>query len=53
MKAEIISTGTELLLGQITDTNSPYLAAEVTLRILRKTLATQCVRNHKSRLTPP
>jgi len=29
MKAEIISTGTELLLGQITDTNSPYLAAEM------------------------
>jgi len=29
MKAEIISTGTELLLGQITDTNSPYLAAEL------------------------
>jgi nicotinamide-nucleotide amidase len=31
MKAEIISTGTELLLGQITDTNSPYLAAELPL----------------------
>jgi nicotinamide-nucleotide amidase len=29
MKAEIISTGTELLLGQITDTNSPYLASEL------------------------
>lgn len=29
MKAEIISTGTELLLGQITDTNSPYLATEL------------------------
>jgi len=29
MKAEIISTGTELLLGQITDTNSPYIAAEL------------------------
>jgi len=31
MKAEIISTGTELLLGQITDTNSPYLASELPL----------------------
>src|SRR4030042_6323251 len=31
MKAEIISTGTELLLGQITDTTSPYLAAELPL----------------------
>ena len=31
MEAEIISTGTELLLGQITDTNSPYLAAELPL----------------------
>ncbi len=29
MKAEIISTGTELLLGQITDANSPYLASEL------------------------
>jgi nicotinamide-nucleotide amidase len=29
MKAEIISTGTELLLGQITDTNSPYIATEL------------------------
>ena len=26
MKAEIISVGTELLLGQITDTNRPYIA---------------------------
>lgn len=26
MKAEILSVGTELLLGQITDTNAPYLA---------------------------
>ncbi|MCL5257222.1 MAG: competence/damage-inducible protein A [Chloroflexi bacterium] len=26
MKAEIISVGTELLLGEITDTNAPYLA---------------------------
>jgi nicotinamide-nucleotide amidase len=31
MKAEIVSTGTELLLGQITDTNSPYLASELPL----------------------
>jgi nicotinamide-nucleotide amidase len=31
MKAEIISTGTELLLGQIIDTNSPYLASELPL----------------------
>lgn len=29
MKAEIIATGTELLLGQITDANSPYLASEL------------------------
>ncbi len=31
MKAEIISTGTELLLGQIADADSPYLAAELPL----------------------
>jgi nicotinamide-nucleotide amidase len=29
MKAEIISIGTELLLGEITDTNAPFLAAEL------------------------
>jgi nicotinamide-nucleotide amidase len=29
MKAEIISIGTELLLGQITDTNASYLAGEL------------------------
>lgn len=29
MKAEIISSGTELLLGEITDTNTPYLAREL------------------------
>ena len=29
MKAEIVSIGTELLLGQITDTNSAYLAGEL------------------------
>ena len=29
MKAEIISVGTELLLGEITDTNAPFLAAEL------------------------
>ena len=28
MKAEIISIGTELLLGQMTGTNAPYLASE-------------------------
>ena len=31
MKAEIISIGTELLLGEITDTNASYLAAELPL----------------------
>ncbi|HEY48649.1 MAG TPA: competence/damage-inducible protein A [Dehalococcoidia bacterium] len=31
MKAEIISIGTELLLGQITDTNAAYLASELPL----------------------
>jgi nicotinamide-nucleotide amidase len=31
MKAEIISIGTELLLGQITDTNASYLASELPL----------------------
>lgn len=29
MKAEIISSGTELLLGEVIDTNSPYLAREL------------------------
>lgn len=29
MKAEIVSTGTELLLGEITDTNSSYLASQL------------------------
>src|SRR5579871_6150676 len=29
MRAEIISVGTELLLGQITDTNASYLAARL------------------------
>ena len=29
MKAEIISIGTEILLGEITDTNAPFLAAEL------------------------
>lgn len=29
MRAEIISIGTELLLGEITDTNAPFLAAEL------------------------
>ena len=31
MKAEIISIGTEILLGEITDTNAPYLASELPL----------------------
>ncbi len=31
MKAEIISVGTEILLGEITDTNAPYLASELPL----------------------
>jgi len=31
MKAEIISIGTELLLGEITDTNTPYIANQLTL----------------------
>lgn len=31
MKAEIISIGTELLLGEITDTNSAYLASQLPL----------------------
>ena len=31
MKAEIISIGTELLLGEITDTNAAYLAAQLPL----------------------
>ena len=29
MKAEIVSIGTEILLGQITDTNAPYLASQL------------------------
>jgi nicotinamide-nucleotide amidase len=29
VKAEIISVGTELLLGEITDTNASYLASEL------------------------
>ena len=31
MRAEIISIGTELLLGEITDTNAPYLASQLPL----------------------
>jgi nicotinamide-nucleotide amidase len=31
MKAEIISIGTELLLGKLTDTNAPYLAGQLAL----------------------
>jgi len=40
MQAEIITTGTELLLGQIVDTNAAYLArklAEIGLNVYRKT----------------
>jgi nicotinamide-nucleotide amidase len=29
MKAEIITTGTELLLGEVTDTNTPFLAGQL------------------------
>ena len=29
MKAEIVAVGTEILLGEITDTNSGYLASEL------------------------
>ena len=29
MRAEIISVGTELLLGEITDTNAPFLASQL------------------------
>lgn len=29
MKAEIIASGTELLLGEVTDTNTPYIASEL------------------------
>ena len=29
MKAEIVSVGTELLLGEVSDTNAAYLAAEI------------------------
>jgi len=29
MKAEIISIGTELLLGEITDTNTPFIAGQL------------------------
>lgn len=31
MKAEIVAIGTELLLGEITDTNTPYIARELAL----------------------
>lgn len=49
MKAEIISTGTELLLGQITDTNSPYLASELPLLGIDLYWITQ-VGDNKSRI---
>ena len=29
MKAEIITSGTELLLGEVVDTNTPFLAREL------------------------
>lgn len=31
MKAEIIASGTELLLGEITDTNTPYIAGQLAI----------------------
>ena len=31
MRAEIISVGTELLLGELTDTNAPFLASQLPL----------------------
>ncbi len=31
MKAEIVSIGTEILLGEITDTNASYLAGQLPL----------------------
>jgi nicotinamide-nucleotide amidase len=31
MKAEIMSIGTELLMGEIVDTNTPYLANQLSL----------------------
>ena len=40
MKAEILSVGTELLLGQIVDTNAAYIArrlAELGVTLYRKT----------------
>ena len=40
MKAEILSVGTELLLGQIVDTNAAYIArrlAELGITLYRKT----------------
>jgi nicotinamide-nucleotide amidase len=49
LKAEIISTGTELLLGQITDTNSPYLASELPLLGIDLYWITQ-VGDNKSRI---
>lgn len=49
MKAEIISIGTELLLGQITDTNAPYLASELPLLGIDLYLITQ-VGDNRNRL---
>src|SRR5450756_118119 len=31
MKAEIIASGTELLLGEVTDTNTPFIAGQLAL----------------------
>ena len=31
MRAEIISIGTELLLGEITDTNTPFIARQLAM----------------------
>ena len=50
MDAEIIATGTELLLGETLDTNSSYLATElpsVGIRVRKVTLVDDNVNNLK------
>jgi len=47
MKAEIISIGTELLLGEITDTNATYLTGQLTLFGVEATHVTQIRDNLK------
>jgi len=49
MKAEIISIGTEILLGEITDTNASYLASQLPLLGIDLYLVTQ-VGDNKSRM---